>query len=158
MCKMQIGVILLLATFDDFISQNPNHKKFEHDDDMQNIFDFLSRSYVLIQLLEASDAGKPAISPVVENIEHFFSDTNKVHENTLDDNFTKQAVGLMVKTILAPFGYEVWKQKALPKNSRAKKFQTASVYRYSTLAPRTMKVEKRIVEVNPTTPNSEVSK
>ena len=148
----------MLAIFEDFIKQNPNCIKFEDDDDMQNIFEFLSRSYVLIQLLESSDAGKPAIAPVVNNIERFFADLTKEHVNTLDDSFTKQAVGLMVKTILAPFGYEVWKQKSLPKNSRATKFQTASVYRYSHTAPRTMKMEKRIVEISPAaTPNPEVS-
>ena len=138
----------MLATFEDFIKQNPNCKKFEKDDDMWNIFQFLSREYVLTQLIDASEAGKPAISPVVENIEHFFMDSNE-HTNSLDDNFTRQAVGLMVKTILEPFGYVVWKQKDLPKKSGAKKFQTASAYRFSRFAPRTMKVVKRIVEIDP---------
>jgi len=138
----------VLAVFEDFIKQNPNCKKFETDEDMQNIFDFLSRDYVLIQLIDASEAGKPAIAPVVENLEHFFMDLSKEHTNSLDDNFTKQAVGLMVKTILEPFGYVVWKQKDLPKNSRATKFQSASSYRFSSLAPRTMKVVKRIEEIN----------
>ena len=138
----------MLAVFNDFIRQNPICKKFEHDEDMQNVFEFLSRSYVLVQLIESSDAGKPAIAPVAENIEHFFSDTNKPHTNTLEDSFTKQAVGLMVKTILEPFGYVVWKQKSLPKSSGATKFQTASTYRFNVAVPRTMKIEKRIVEIN----------
>jgi hypothetical protein len=139
----------VLATFSDFIKQNPNCKKFEGDDDMQNIFDFLSRDYILVQLIEASDAGKPALAPVAENIEHFFADISKTHENTLNDNFTKQAVGLMVKTILEPFGYVVWKQKDLPKNSRAMEFQSASTYRFNATAPRSMKIVKRIEEINP---------
>ena len=146
----------MLATFADFIRQNPTCKKFEYDDDMQNVFDFLSRSYVLIQLIESSDANKPAIAPVAANIEHFFADTNKSHINTLDDSFTKQAVGLMVKTILEPFGYEVWKQKSLPKSSRATKFQSASTYRLNPIAHRTMKIEKRIVEINTPMSYSEV--
>ena len=66
-----------------------------------------------------SAVGKPAITSVVEDIEHFFIDLTKTYTHTLDDNFTKQAIGLMVKTILEPFGYTVWKQKDLPKNSRA---------------------------------------
>jgi len=139
----------MLATFEDFISQNPNCKKYEADDDMRDIFDFLSQEYVLTQLIDACEAGKPALSPVVENVEHFFMDLSKEHTHSLDDNFTKQAIGLMVKTILEPFGYEVWKQKDLPKNSRATKFQSASAYRFSHLAPRTMKVVKRIEEINP---------
>ena len=136
-----------LAVYEDFIKQNPNCKKFENDETMQDIFYFLSREYVLTQLIDMSEIGKPAISTVVENIEHFFMDLTKTYVNTLDDNFTKQAVGLMVKTILEPFGYTVWKQKDLPKNSRATKFQTASVYRRDYLAKATMRVVKRIEEV-----------
>jgi hypothetical protein len=36
------------AAFSDFIKQNHNCKKFEDDDDMRNIFDFLSRDYILV--------------------------------------------------------------------------------------------------------------
>ena len=137
----------MLATYEDFIRQNPNCKKFENDETMQDIFYFLSKEFVLTQLIDASEAGRPAITPVVENIEHFFMDITKKYTHTLDDNFTKQAVGLMVKTILEPFGYVVWKQKDLPKKSRATKFQTASAYRYDHFAPRTMRVVKRIEEI-----------
>jgi len=135
------------ATYDDFLVQNPNCKKFTSDEDMIYTFYMLSQDIFLVQLLEASDFGKPAISPIVTNIEHVFSDPNKKHANTLDDNFTKQAVGLMVKTILEPFGYTVWKQKDLPKNSRAEKFQTASVYRRDIIKTATMRVRKTIEEV-----------
>jgi len=138
----------MLATFEDFIRQNPNCKKFETDEDMQNIFTFLSQDFVLTQLIEASEAGKPAITPVVDNVEHFFMDLSKEHTHSIDDNFTKQAIGLMVKTILEPFGYVVWKQKDLPKKSRATKFQSASTYRFDHFAPRTMRVVKRIEEIN----------
>jgi len=116
---------------------------------MKSIFEFLSLSFIIIKLIEASDAGKPALSPVVETIENYFSDPRKTHKNTLDDTFTKQAIGLMVKTILEPFGYEVWKQKNLPKNSKAIKFQSASVYRFNIHAIRTMKVMKSISRIEP---------
>jgi len=135
------------AIFEDFIKQNPNCKKFEHDDDMQNIFHFLSKDFIIVQLIDMSEVGKPALAPVVENVEHFFTDTNKEHTNSLDDNFTKQAVGLMIKTILEPFGYVVWKQKDLPKNSHATKFQSASVYRRDITKKATMRVAKYVEEV-----------
>lgn len=138
----------MLATFDDYIQQNPHCRKFENDDDMHNVFEFLSREYILLQMLAASDAGKPAIAPVAENIEHFFIDSSKAHDNSLDDNFTRQAIGLMAKTILAPFGYVVWKQKDLPKGSRATKFQSASTYRFDPAAPRTMRVIRRIEQID----------
>ena len=136
-----------LAVYDDFIKQNPNCKKFENDEVMQNIFYFLSQDFVLTQLIDMSEVGKPALAPVVENVEHFFMDITKTYTHTLDDNFTKQAVGLMVKTILEPFGYVVWKQKDLPKSSRATKFQSASVYRRDLTKTATMRMVKRIEEV-----------
>ena len=40
----------MLATFNDFIKQNPNCKKFENDDDMQNVFDFLSQDFIIVQM------------------------------------------------------------------------------------------------------------
>ena len=145
----------MLAAYKDFIRQNPNCKKFENDETMQDIFYFLSKEYVLTQLIDASEAGRPAITPIVENIEHFFMDITKKYTHTLDDNFTKQAVGLMVKTILEPFGYVVWKQKDLPKKSGATKFQTASAYKFSHFVPRTMRVVKRIEEIDILIPRSD---
>jgi len=139
----------MLATYNDFITQNPNCRKFENDDDMQNIFGFLSQDFIIVQMIDASEAGKPALAPVAVNVEHFFADPNKSHDNSLDDNFTKQAVGLMIKTILEPFGYTVWKQKDLPKSINATKFQSASTYRFDVLAPRSMKIVKRVEEIIP---------
>lgn len=138
----------MLATYSDFIAQNPNCRKFENDDDMQNVFSFLSQDFIIVQMIDASEAGKPALAPVAVNVEHFFIDPNKPHNNSLDDNFTKQAVGLMVKTILEPFGYTVWKQKDLPKSTNATKFQSASTYRFNITAPRTMKIVRRIEAIN----------
>jgi len=138
----------VLATFDDFIAQNPNCKKFADDEDMFYAFNFMSQEFVLVQLIEASRAGKPALTPVVTNIEHIFADPSKEHINTLDDRFTKQAVGLMIKTILEPFGYTVWMQKDLPKNSRAEKFQSASVYYFNASAPRRLRVVSRVEEID----------
>lgn len=137
----------MLATFSDFITQNPNCRKFENDDDMKNVFHFLSQDYMIIQMIDASEAGKPALAPVVVNVEHFFMDSGKPHDNTLDDSFTKQAVGLMIKSILEPFGYVVWKQKDLPKSVAAAKFKSGSTYRFDVTAPRTMKIVKRIKEI-----------
>jgi hypothetical protein len=145
------------ATFEDFIKQNPNCKKFEHDDDMWNVFEFLSRDYIITQMVDMCEAGKPALAPVARNVENFFKDITKEHTNTLDDNFTKQAVGLMIKTILAPFGYVVWKQKDLPKKIESEKFQSASVYQYSHAAPRTMRIVKVVEEINPSSSESEAT-
>ena len=145
------------ATFADYIKQNPNCKKFEDDDDMRNIFNFLSQDFVIVQMIDMSEAGKPALAPVAANVEHFFIDPSKEHTNSLDENFTKQAIGLMVKTILAPFGYTVWKQKDLPKSFHSEKFQSASVYRFGITTPRTMRIVKQVEEITTPTSESEVA-
>ena len=149
MLKLKIlrGRVFVKAAFEDFIKQNPNCKKFENDDDMQDVFAFLSKDYIIIQMIDMCEAGKPALAPVAVNAEHFFSDTGKEHTNSLDDSFTKQPVGLMIKTILDPFGYSGWKQKDLPKSVRATKFQSAPVYRRDMTKTATMRVAKRVEEV-----------
>jgi hypothetical protein len=132
----------MLATFSDFIRQNPNCKKFESSEIMQEIFDFLSKDFIIIQMIDMSEAGKPALTPVARNIENFF-----INYGQALDNFTKQAVGVMVKTILEPFGYNAYKQKNLPKSADSENFQTASVYRRDRLKVPTMRVVKRIEEI-----------
>jgi len=134
------------ATFDDFIRQSPNCKKFEGNADAMLIFEFLSRDLGIILMIEASDAEKPALTPWAKHIEHLLLDI-KNPSISLDDAFTRQAVGLMVKTILEPFGYGVWKQKDLPKGAESTKFQSASVYRRTPGLKVTMRVAKYIEEV-----------
>ena len=134
------------ATFNDFIAQNPNCGKFKDSEEAKRIFNFLSRDLGIILMLEASDAGKPALTPWAKHIERLFYDIENP-SISFDDNFTKQAVGLMVKTILAPFGYTVWKQKDLPKSAESTKFQSASVYRRNIAVTATMRIVKYIEEV-----------
>lgn len=143
------------ANFNDFIKQNPNSGKFAGNADAMLIFDFLSRDTSIIQMLEVSDAEKPALTPCAKDIENILSDISNP-SISFEDNFTKQAVGLMIKTILEPFGYVVWKQKNLPKSAQSKKFQSASVYRRDPNIKATMRVVKHIEEISPTTLGSEV--
>lgn len=110
------------------------------------IFEFLSRDLGIILMLETSDAGKPALTPWAKHLEHLLLDMNNP-SISFDDNFTKQAVGLMIKTILEPFGYVVWKQKDLPKSAESTKFKSASVYRRDLTKTAIMRVTKRIEEV-----------
>lgn len=134
------------STFDDFLAQNPNCSKFRGDADAMLIFDFLSRDSNIIQMIEASDSGKPALAPLAKNIEQIL-DGIKNPSISFDDNFTKQAVGMMVKCILSPFAYIVLTQKDLPKSAGAKKFKSASVYYYDPNKNPSMRVTKRIEEL-----------
>ena len=132
------------AAFDDFIAQNPNCSKFDGNADAVFIFNWLSEDLKIILMLEASDAGKPALTPWAKHLERVLQFEIKNPTISFEDNFTKQAVGLMVKCILEPFGYVVWKQKDLPKSAEATQFQSASVYRRDYMKKATLRVAKYI--------------
>jgi len=142
----------LKATFSDFITQNPNCSKFDGNADAMLIFQFLSEDMKIIQMLESSDAGKPALTPWAKYLEHLLLGI-KNPSISFDDSFTKQAVGLMVKCILEPFGYAVWKQKNIPKSAGCTKFKSASVYRRDVTKTATMRVAKYVEEVDPSKSN-----
>jgi hypothetical protein len=150
-CKITYlkGDVAMLAIFNDFIEQNLNCQKYQNDSDMLEVFAFLSQEDNIIKMLKASDENKPALAPVAVAIEQIFADPDRVHTNTLDDDFTKQAVGRLIKTILKPFGYVTKIQKDLPKDVSATKFASATVYRFDETEPRTMKMETviRIVSI-----------
>jgi len=132
------------AAFSDFLADNPNCSKYDGNPDAIAIFDILSKDENIIAMIDASEAGKPALSACVEEIEAFFDNqTNSTID--LNDGFTRTAIGRMIKTILAPFGYQVTVQKDLPKSSRGKYFTSASCYTKS--GPATMKVIRTIAEV-----------
>lgn len=136
------------AKFNDFILQNPNCSKFAGNSDAMLIFEILSRDESIIKMIEACDHGKPALTPLAHEIEQALLNL-KNPTISFHDNFTKQAVGLMIKTILKPFGYEAYVQKSLPKDAKSNEFSSASVYRIDPKSENkpTMKVVKSIVEI-----------
>ncbi len=131
------------TSFGDFIQKNPICRKFDGDAGMILIFDLLSEDKAIIQMIDACDSGKPALAPLAKEVENLI-DGLKNPTVSLDDDFTKQAVGLMVKSILEPFGYRVSGKKALPKEYRGGKFVTASCYKFDPEAPASMRIVKRI--------------
>ena len=133
-------------SFQDFMHSNPNYRKFEHNADAVQIFDFLSEDESIIKMIDVSEQGKPALAAVVKQLEMLLAD---IPAPTISfvDNFTKQMVGTMIKCILEPFGYRVKGQKALPKDSGAKQFVSASCYQLNPEVPISLKVVKKIEEV-----------
>lgn len=132
-------------TFSEFIEFNKNCSKFQNNKDMQELFDFLSEDENIIKMIEYADIDKPALAGVVLEVEQWHDAKNNCLVDFTDD-FTKTAVGRMVKTIITPFGYIVTKQKDMPKDLETKYFSSASCYVYDDTVPRTMKIVKRIVE------------
>lgn len=133
------------SKFADFINQFPNCSKFSNNADAMRVFDFLSEDASIIKMVDAIESGKPALSPVVKQTECDFQ-TNSF---SFDDHFTKQAVGMMVKVVLQPFGYirKPGNQKNLPKEAGATKFVTASCYRYFPDSKTTMRIVKSVEEI-----------
>ena len=132
------------ATFNDFLAENPNCSKYQGNPDAIAIFDLLSKDENIIGMIDASEAGQPALSACVHEIEDYF-DSHPNPAIDLNDGFTRTAIGRMIKSILAPFGYEVTVQKDLPKATKGKYFTSASCYEKSGAA--TMKVIRTIAEI-----------
>ncbi|MBC7075291.1 MAG: hypothetical protein H5T98_04330 [Syntrophomonadaceae bacterium] len=132
------------ATFNDFLKENPNCSKFANNSDAIAIFNILSKEKNIIAMIDASDAGKPALSACVNEVESFFENSNNP---TIDlrDGFTRTVIGRMVKSILAPFGYEPSIQKDLPKAISAKYFTSASCYEKTGTA--SMRIVRTIEEI-----------
>lgn len=132
------------ATFDDFMTANPNCSGFDGNADARKIFDFLNRDENIIAMADSADQGKPALAGCVLELEAFYDAMNS---SLIDfsDGFTRTAIGRMIKTILEPFGYTVTKQKDFTKNKKGKYFTSASCYALT--APASMRIVKRVEEI-----------
>lgn len=132
------------ATFSDFIAQNPNCKKFSTDPEAMYIFEeILSKDENIIAMIDATKAKKPALSACVKEVETYYRSKTKPSFDLTDD-FTKQAVGRMVRTILKPFGYQTDSQKDMPKSCSADFVTSAMTYRF--VGDATMRVVQKIEE------------
>ncbi len=135
------------ATYSDFLTHHTNCNKFANHTTAKSIFEFLSQDDSIILMLESCDAGRPALAPVAKAIEDMVANTID-SDISLDDDFTKRAIGRMVKTILEPFGYVVCEKKNLVKSCGAKKFVSASCYRYAPeIAKPSMRIVKKIEQI-----------
>jgi hypothetical protein len=122
------------AVFSDFITQNPTWKDFEDNQDALIVFAILSRDESIESMIKATAAGKPALTPCVMAIEDLLEDLPKP-TMPVEVERSRQAVGLMVKTILAAYGYVPIKNPGngaktvpLPSESCARYFREAAVY------------------------------
>lgn len=129
--------------YNDFISANPNCSGLSSSKTAEAVFDFLSRDENIISMIESADAQQPALAGCVQELEAFY---DGIQDKDMDlEDFNKQAVGRMIKTILEPFGYVPTGQKYLSKALNTKYFKSAKCY--SLTNPASMKVIKKIVEV-----------
>ncbi|WP_366923866.1 hypothetical protein MFMK1_000782 [Metallumcola ferriviriculae] len=133
------------ATFNDFIRKAPNYKKFKGNAEAIHIFnEILSDDQNIIVMIDASEAGKPALCACLEQVEDYYL-SQAFPTFDLRDNFTKQALGTMVRIVLEPFGYLTKSQKDIPKSYNAR-FVTSAMT-YAKTGPATMRVVRRIEQI-----------
>ena len=113
--------------FEQFFADNPNCSKFKDNGDAQAVFYLLSKKSNILKMMEVSSFGKPALSGCVEVIEKYYDSLPKPQID-LNDHFTRQAIGGMVRTILSKYGYTKTVQKDMPRSSKAKYFTSAMCY------------------------------
>lgn len=134
------------TTYEDFIKANPNCSNFEQNQDAQKVFDFLNQDENIIKMIEYSEQDRPALSGCVFELEDFF-DAMKSTELNFEDGFTRTVIGRMVKAILEPFGYIVYKQKDFTKNRKGKYFTSASCYKFDETTKPSMHIVKKVEEI-----------
>lgn len=128
------------TTFSDFLLDSPMCTGFRNNEDAIAIFDILSKDENIMAMIEMSTVGKPALAACVSQVEQYY-DSRKFSTFDLKVGFTKQSIGRMVKSIVAPFGYE----PAVSRRLSTKYFSSASSYRKT--KPATLKIEKVIVNI-----------
>lgn len=137
------------ASYYDFLNENPKcGRDLETNDTAKAIFELLSRERNIIAMIDASDAGKPALSSVVLIVESYCT-KHPSPDFDLADGQRRTVVGCMIKTILSRFGYEPVRpasrtQKELSRTIGAKYFVSGSCYTYEPLAPATMMVVRKV--------------
>lgn len=132
------------ATYADFISDNNAFcKRYSGNADAKAIFELLSNDENVIAMLEMVKADKAPLIACIHEIERHF-DAQEESAFDLHDISVRQSVGRMIKTIIAPFGYESQNVKALPKECASKYFTFATKYRKTGVA--TMKVVETVIK------------
>ena len=132
------------ATFLEFIKQNPNCSKYEQIAAARTIFDFLSTDENIIKMVDSVENKKSGLAGCVQELEKYVDNLN-TKDIDLTDGFTRTAIGRMVKTVLAPFGYLPTVQKDFPKSFQLKYFSSASCYEKTGDA--NMRIVKHIEEI-----------
>lgn len=132
------------ATFADFVRQNPSYRVKFDNKETRHVFDnILSDNYTISGMIHASNVGAPALDVCMREIEDFFNNSPS-KEFDLEDAYTRQGLGKLVKTVLEPFGYVPDSRKTMIHRDYVK---TSTVYAIKE-QPR-MKVLIEIVEVLP---------
>jgi len=110
--------------FNSFIERHPQHQKFNNNKVAKKIYELISEGRNIYKMMIFSQLELPALAACITEIEKSYS---KQDIFKLDDSFCKQTMGVMVKDVLQPFGYDNVKSKDIPKGL-SDFVNTAAVY------------------------------
>jgi len=127
-----------------FLTEWPICKKYYSNADAIAIFELMSEDENIINMIEVSETGKPALLGCLKEVENYY-DSLKNPIFDLTDNFTRTAVGRMVATILSPFGYKPVVQVNFSKTNKGKYFSSAT--RYEKTETPTLRIKRTIEKV-----------
>lgn len=114
-----------MPSFKDYLDENPIDAGLRGNAIAESIYDTMSEPRNVHRMILASEAGEPALSGCIAEIEAQYG-KQKIFD--LEVNFNRQALGRMVKTVLKPFCYHPDVSKRI-KKGLSKYVTTASVYR-----------------------------
>jgi len=133
------------TSFKEFFKENQIYNGFENDAVAKYVFDsILSKDENIIAMIECNDAGEPALCGCIFEIEQYCTINNQSKFN-LSNDFAKQALGRMVRSVLLPFGYESKSQKRIPNKYNSVYVKSAKTF--SKIKPAVLRIEKKIVAI-----------
>lgn len=116
-----------MSTYNEFLMDNRNCSKFAENDDAMHIFSIINSEQNIGIMKNLCECGTPALAACLSEIESYV-ESKKNSTINLEDGFTRQAIGLMVRTVLSDEGYHVTTQKTLSKSLHSKYFLSASCF------------------------------
>ena len=100
-------------------------RMYETNTEVIDLFEYLSRPETIMEMINYSKVGRPALEAVVATVENVYLKTMFQHDA---NNYSlKQATGKMIRFILEDFG---WVKKGSLKLVGSNYFVSASTYRY----------------------------
>ncbi|PTV97770.1 hypothetical protein C8C76_12321 [Halanaerobium saccharolyticum] len=128
--------------FNSFIERNPRHQKFSDNQIAKEIYNLLAEGENIYRMMVFSELEIPALAASISEIEDLYGEQEIFN---LNNSFSKQTMGVMVKDILRSFGYDNTKSKDIPKGL-SKYVNTAAVYKKLDTPSKNLKSSFEIVE------------
>lgn len=119
----------MIPNINTLINNSPNYKRFHHNIEAQYIYtNILCNPKNIIAMKEACLLNKPALVPVINEIEQYF---DSIHNPTFDicsDLYARSYIGRMVSIILNQYGFKKKSTNSVPNLANSKYFSRASKY------------------------------